>query len=89
VNTVRHHLNNSGLFVPLGTAELAAGAHQVSIRIDDADLHPGSGGRPSPLGPLILTNSGPTEAAVVSVAPDRAEDRLCGRSWDWIEAVAA
>lgn len=82
----RHSLQNHGGFTSLGEVELSRGAYRARLDLGGADLHPGSGGFPRPeAGPLLFT---PREGSggLVSVPLEEAE-RLCGRSWDWIEAV--
>jgi hypothetical protein len=86
VGSVRHQINNAGLYVRLGGAELEPGAHRIEVRFAGADLHPGSGGRGQPIGPLVLSRSSAPDARLRQLHPERAEE-LCGRSWDWIELV--
>ena len=50
----RHDLSHSGQYVPLGETQLAAGPHAVTLHYEADDLHPGSGGRPFALGPLVF-----------------------------------
>ncbi len=89
----RHVLNNEGSFIALGEGSLEAGSHEVELRFGGADLHPGSGGEPE-AGRLLFVPvaTGTTAAArageVVSVPIDDAQ-LLCGRPWDWIDAVGA
>jgi hypothetical protein len=87
VNSVRAFLNNYGEYIPLGTAPLDTGQHTVSITFHGSDLHPASGGTPEPIGPLALT---PQDAAntTISYFPASQATKLCGRRWDWIEAVS-
>jgi hypothetical protein len=87
VGEVRHQLQNAGLYTLLGEARLDEGTHEVSVRFHGADLHPGSGGAARPIGPLVLSDSDASEAALATVPTALAERRLCGREWDWIEAV--
>ena len=83
---VRHELNNDGEYVELGSSRLVPGEHTVTIDFHGADLHPGSGGPPSPIGPLVLSAQDPADTRVLGFSrPDAS--RLCGRTWDWIEAV--
>lgn len=82
---VRHRLNHDGLSVRLGEVDLAAGEHEVAVRLDDADLHPGSGGRGGSIGPLVLSRGDAADTHLERVAVEDAEAELCGRSWDWIE----
>ena len=88
VGSVRHRLNNSGQYILLGRARLARGSHDLTLRLAEPDLHPGSGGQPLAIGPLALSRGEAPEREVVRVAPRRARS-LCGRSWDWIEALGA
>jgi hypothetical protein len=81
----RHELSHGGQYVPLGSRELAAGPHRVELELSGADLHPGSRGRPRPLGPLALSTA-TADMPVEYVSPDRAES-LCGRRLDWVEAI--
>jgi hypothetical protein len=87
VGQARHQLENEGGFVELGSTRLDAGAHRVELRFGGADLHPGSGGFPRPAtGPLLFAPADDEAGALVSVPIEQA-DRLCGRPWDWVEAV--
>ena len=87
VGEARQQLENDGGFVELGEARLGAGRHEVELRFGGADLHPGSGGFPRPeTGPLLFSPAGDEAGALVSV-PVAESSRLCGRPWDWIEAV--
>ncbi len=85
---VRGQLENLGQYVRLGRARLAPGEHTIEVRFSGADLHPGSGGVGSPVGPLVLSPADAADADLVRVAPDRV-GKLCGRAWDWIELVPA
>ncbi len=86
VGEVRNELNNQGEYVLLGRAHLGAGRHLLAIRFRGADLHPGSGGAPSPVGPLQLASGDAAQARVVHLRSEEAA-RLCGRRWDWIEVL--
>ena len=85
VGEVRHELNNQGQYVRLGEARLASGTHRVEMRFAGADLRPGSGGRGTPVGPLVLSTTEAADSRLVRM-PATAAGRLCGREWDWIEA---
>jgi hypothetical protein len=87
VSAVRQDLNNYGEYVPLGAANLTAGAHTVSLTFHGSDLHPGSGGVAQPIGPLGLTDED-AAATRISYFPASRADQLCGRPWDWIEAAS-
>jgi hypothetical protein len=83
----RQRIEDEGGFIELGTALLSAGHHEVELRFGGADLHPGSGGFPRPAtGPLLFSPAGSESGQLVSV-PLAQSERLCGRPWDWIEAV--
>jgi hypothetical protein len=69
----------------LGEARLRAGGHRLVLRYDGADLHPGSGGFQFGLGPVVLSR-GPEDVPVVYM-PSAEARRLCGRTFDWIEAL--
>ncbi|TMK75815.1 MAG: hypothetical protein E6G48_00745 [Actinobacteria bacterium] len=86
VGSVREQLENSGQYVSMGTAPLDPGEHTVTIRFHGADLHPGSGGAPDPIGPLVLSQQDMADTRVVYFPPSEAT-RLCGKRWDWIEAL--
>jgi hypothetical protein len=86
IGTARHSLNNAGQFIGLGEVALSPGAHPVTLRYGGPDLHPGSGGQPLPFGPLVFSRLEAADAEVSYVPASRAEE-LCGRRWDWIEAL--
>jgi hypothetical protein len=88
IGSARHALNNYGYFVDLGGAALEAGRHRLELRFTRADLHPGSGGRAEPAGPLILTTTEPEDAELETVPATRARE-LCGRRFDWVEVAPA
>jgi hypothetical protein len=89
VGEARQQLENDGGFIELGETHLEKGSHQVELRFGGADLHPGSGGFPRPeTGPLLFTPSGDQAGTLVSV-PIGESGRLCGKPWDWIEAVGS
>ncbi|MGH2961349.1 MAG: hypothetical protein ACRDL3_04015, partial [Solirubrobacterales bacterium] len=86
LGSVRHALNNTGQYIRLGQARLERGEHTVSLTLAAPDLHPGSGGQPLAIGPLALSGGEARDARVAHVSPRRART-LCGRRWDWIEAL--
>ena len=73
--------------MPLGAANLTAGAHTVSLTFHGSDLHPGSGGTAQSIGPLALTDQDAANTSI-SYFPVNHADQLCGKPWDWIEAVS-
>jgi hypothetical protein len=87
VGEARHRLNNPGQYISLGESELAPGPHRLVLELGGPDVHPGSGGQPLPLGPLVLSRAEAPDARLTTLARQRAR-RLCGKNWDWIEAVA-
>jgi hypothetical protein len=63
VGSAKHQLSYQGQFVPLGRAELTAGAHTVEFRQSTPALQPGAGGKPWPPGPFALTPVGQCSGA--------------------------
>jgi len=87
VDSVRGQLNNAGEYVLLGQPYLGRGAHVITIRFHGADLHPGSGGAPAPIGPMVLTSQDAANTRISYFEPSQAK-QLCGKRWDWVEALA-
>jgi hypothetical protein len=85
---VRDELNNSGEYVWLGRRRLDAGRHTLTVRFGGADLHPGSGGPPAFVGPLVVSSQDAADTRVRRFRPSQAA-RLCGRRWDWVEATTS
>lgn len=85
VSSRRHELSHAGVYEPLGSVRLPSGRHAIEVEYDKGALPPGGGGIESALGPIVLAPESPQ--AVERVSPDVAKS-LCGRSLDWIEAVA-
>ncbi|MEJ7876881.1 MAG: hypothetical protein WKF62_09480 [Solirubrobacterales bacterium] len=82
----RNVLNNTGLYTELGVVELERGRHSVAVRFSSGDITPGSGAPGGPVGPLVLGPPPDARSTLTEVdAGDAGE--LCGRRWDWIEAV--
>jgi hypothetical protein len=82
----RHEINNEGSFIYLGEMQLRRGDHKAELRFGDPDLHPGSAGPREAVGPLLFAPVGADLGEVVKVRLDQLE-QLCGKRWDWIEAV--
>ena len=78
-------VNSPEQWLPAGEVELTAGTHVIELRRPGGDLRPGDG-YAGELGPVALEPIGPRPAAV-RVAPEDADERLCGRDWDWIERI--
>jgi hypothetical protein len=86
VGKARHQLNHPGAYTPMGTIDLLSGRHAIAIDYGDSNVLPGSGGTPFALGPLILSTT--TQELPVSYVRPAAARSLCGKSLDWVEAVA-
>ena len=85
VGVKRAELNWPGVYTDLGSVELDTGPHTVELTYDTDGWHPGSGGAPFSFGPLALSREDAREP-VLRVAPSDAR-ALCGRPFDWVEAV--
>jgi hypothetical protein len=90
IGSAREVLTEGGGWTPLGTVRLDVSAHHVTLSYGGAELSPGSGGGgPAgpffPVGPLAIT---PVTGGlpVTYVQPSDARS-LCGKPWDWIEAL--
>lgn len=83
VSSVRHELNNEGLYALLGEVEMTGGHHEVSVDFSEPLLAPGSGG-PGEHGSLAIASE--VEPKLVTMPAADAEE-LCGETWDWIEAT--
>ena len=86
IGAVEEQLNESGQFLYLGQAPLAAGTHQVELALAGQTLAPGSGGPPEPIGPLVLSPAAAVDSSVLRLPATRAAE-LCGRRLDWVEAL--
>jgi hypothetical protein len=83
-------LNEPAGWTPLGTVRLSPGVHRVTLSYGDAELYPGSGGggRAGPVltvGPLAVAPV-TADLPVTYVSPNDART-LCGKRWDWVEAL--
>jgi len=83
--SISDQLNEDGQWTPLGTAQLSAGSHAISLRYGGSHLSPGSGSFPFEMGPLVLSTT-TAELPVAYVKPGNARS-LCGKRLDWVEAV--
>jgi hypothetical protein len=85
LGTLRQQLNAPGSYLDFGSLQLSRGNHAFALSLGGPDLHPGSAGSDGLLGPLVVS---PVRGGsrLVHVDPSRARS-LCGRGWDWIEAV--
>jgi hypothetical protein len=85
VGSKREELNWPGLFTDLGSVRLSAGEHLVRISYETGGWHPGSGATPYSFGQVVLRPVDRREP-VLSFDSSRARE-LCGKRWDWVEAV--
>jgi hypothetical protein len=85
VGSVRHRINFFGQYIEFGSLPLAAGRHEIELDYGGPDLHPGSGGPPFELTPIVLGTAAGDAGDLVRVPAARAGS-LCGKRWDWIEA---
>jgi hypothetical protein len=76
---------NVNRYQPFGPFQLEGGSQEIQFTHEGASLAPGSGTEPSPLGPVILEPVHADDLGTVQV-PASGYQRLCNRSWDWIEA---
>jgi hypothetical protein len=84
VGSFSSQLQHAGQWLPLGVVGLAAGPHDVSLEVSLRSLTAGAGGGGFPLGPLALEPVGDDGVPLVAAAADE----LCGRTLDWVEALA-
>ena len=85
VGSLRMELNWPGVFTDLGTVQLSAGRHVVTIRSVRGGWRPGSAATPYSFGPAGLSAVDGREP-VETIAPRDARS-LCGRRLDWVEAL--
>jgi hypothetical protein len=88
VGSAQHRLEHLGVDAPFGEISLSRGPHAVELRYGSSDLTPGSGGVPSPIGPLVLSRVTAADVPVTDVRPADARS-LCGKSLDWVEALGS
>jgi hypothetical protein len=87
VGEARHQLKPEQ-FTLIEERQIRSGSQTIGLDYGGPDLRPGSGGRPwFGLGPLVLSRS--TAERPVLYVPARGARSLCGRSLDWVEAIAA
>jgi hypothetical protein len=80
-----YHLNNFGQYIPLGELDLEAGEHAAAIGYEHNPLAPGGGGGADAIGPLVLARDDIN--GTVRYVPAARAGELCGKRWDWIEAI--
>ena len=86
LETVRHLLNNEGLYAELGTADLAAGAHEISVEVGRQRPRARKRRRTSEAGALAIGPRTRNRSGAHRPCPRRTPRELCGQAWDWIEA---
>jgi hypothetical protein len=80
------HILHPGESSLLGQVRLRPGLHRFELRYGgNSVLHPGSGGEPLVMGPLVLS-FGTADQPVTYLPAAKAGD-LCGKSLDWVEAL--
>ncbi len=92
IGSSREVINEAGGWTPLGTIRLGASVHQVTLSYGDSELYPGSGGggRVGPLFPVGPLAVAPVTGSLpVTYVGPAAASELCGKRWDWIEALGA
>jgi hypothetical protein len=90
IGSTHEVLNEAGDYTPLGDIRLGVSAHRVTLSYADATLAPGAAGAGAagpffPAGPVALSPP-PGDIPVTYVQPSAARS-LCGKPWDWIEAL--
>lgn len=70
----------------VGTVDLEAGTHAISLSRPGGNLRPGSGGHMRLLGPVALTPADPGGLPARELPAARYET-LCGQEADWVEAI--
>ena len=89
VASVGQVLQEDGDYVRLAGVHLAPGVHKVSIYLHGtgANLVPGSGADRGAIGPLTFSDQEAADTKVSYFRPSQAS-QLCGKRWDWIEALS-
>jgi hypothetical protein len=86
VAALRYYVNGGAAYTRLGRVLLTPGRHVVLMRVGGPGLHPGSGGYPLGMGPLLMSTTTAVGSPVTFVDPTSARS-LCGKRLDWIEAL--
>jgi hypothetical protein len=92
INSTHESINEPGGYLPLGTVRLAAGVSTIVLSYSGGSLAPGSAGPsaadpPFSDGPLEIS-SPPGKLPITYVSPGNYRS-LCGKAWDWVEALGA
>ena len=86
VGVARNELEPRLSALQVGTVSLSAGRHQVGVYVGGGSLDPRNGGYNRIVGPVSLVRDVPLDR--VREIRSAAWHSLCGRSLDWLEAVA-
>jgi hypothetical protein len=88
VSATQPQLNWPDEQTTLGRVELTAGTHTLELDLQRSWWRPGEAGpAPSALGPVVVGEATPANG-MIAVPASRAAAVLCGRSLDWLEALA-
>ena len=87
VANAHDYLNGGPHYTPMGSVNLNAGTHHVTLRYSGPDFHPGSAGFQFGLGPLVLSRN--VDDVPVEYVPASEASSLCGKYLDWIEVVSS
>jgi hypothetical protein len=87
LSSLRQQLNPPGTYLDFGQISLRPGRHELAVAIGGPDLHPGSAQSDGLLGPLAISRSD-SVPVLQRISPSHARS-LCGKPWDWIEAVSS
>ncbi|HXY84005.1 MAG TPA: hypothetical protein VEH52_00870 [Gaiellaceae bacterium] len=82
IGSATRQLQNAGQWLGLGTVDLPAGAHRLTLAVSLPKLGPGTGGGGATLGPLLLR-----PRAKDRLLQHDAPASLCRMNLDWIETV--
>ena len=86
VSSMGQLIQSDGDYVQLASARLSAGEHTISLDLHGSNLGPGSGAARAALGPLTLSVQDSADTKISRFPASQAK-RLCGRRWDWVEAL--
>lgn len=92
IGSTHEIINEPGGYIPLGKLRLGVGVHTVVLSYGGGSLAPGSAGPsaadpPFTDGPLEIS-APPGKVPVTYVSPAKYRS-LCGKPWDWVEALGA
>lgn len=85
VGTLSQVLNQAGAFSSVGTVELSAGSHELTLAYSAPWWMPGVVAGGDPMGPVIVSPL-PGDHTLVQVSPEDFAS-LCGKRLDWLEVA--